>query len=149
VPTGDAKQLLALIRKQLDAGIDPKRMSFLITAASPSRNCDKQPLSKRFLAKTPLSSGAAESASFGDGAVTMTAEGESATDAAGNRQAWFDPAKPVTIRFLLLGGGHSLATGVLPIEHSVVRGDAEYRFVIAAGERRGFIAATAERCKFP
>ncbi len=149
VPTGPAKELLVLLQKGLDAGIPPKRLAFILGSATKERQCDRELQTKRFMVRTPVAGSSNDAVSFADGAITVIAEGEPAIDPAGNRQAWFDPAKPVTLRFMLLGGGQSEASGVLPVEHSVVRGDAEHRFAVTVGDRRGFINVTAERCKFP
>ena len=48
-------------------------------------------------------------------------------------EAWFDPAKPVTVFFTRLGGETTSTVGVLPLHHAVVVGDLEYRFSVVAG----------------
>lgn len=149
VPTGAEKEIFALIREQVDSGADPERIKFLVSTAARQQSCDGQAVTKRFLMRTPLYEGASDAVTFADGAIVVTGIGESATDAEGNREAWFDAGKPVTVRFVQPGGEATEATGVLPLHHSIVRGDSEYRFNIVAGERRGFITATAERCAFP
>lgn len=149
VPTGKERELLALIREQVEQGADPARIEFLIGTAARDQACEGQAATKRFLMRTPLYEGASDAVTFADGAIVVTGQGASATDAEGNPEAWFDAAKPVTIRFVQPGGEASEATGVLPLHHSLVRGDSEYRFSIVAAERRGFVTATAERCAFP
>jgi hypothetical protein len=148
VPTGPAKELLGLLQQSLQAGVPPKKLATLINSASKERSCERQPQAKRFMVRTPIGGGS-DPVAFADGAIMVAADGEPSTDAAGNRQAWFDPAKPVTLHFMLLGGGKMEAAGVLPLEHSVVRGDSEHRFTVAVAERRGFVTVTTERCKFP
>ncbi len=149
VPTGKSRELLALIEAQTEKGADPARIEFLVGAAANERSCEDLPKTKRFLVRTPLYEGANDAVTFGDNAIVVTAQGESATDADGNPEAWFDPAKPVTLSFIGLGGGGSEVSGVLPLHHSVVRGDKEYRFSIVAAERQGFVSATEERCAYP
>lgn len=149
VPTPEAGKLLALIRDQLKKGADADRIRFLVQTAADKQSCDGQPVSKRFLVRTPLYQGANDAVTFGDNTITVTAEGESATNAAGNPEAWFDIAKPVKIRFVELGGKVTEASGMLPLQHSVVRGDREYRFSAVAADRRGFVMMTAESCAFP
>lgn len=149
VPTPEVGDLLALIREQIKKGADAERIRFLVGTAANERSCDGQPVSKRFLVRTPLYQGANDAVTFGDNAITVTAEGESATNADGNPEAWYDVAKPVKIRFIELGGKATEASGMLPLQHSVVRGDREYRFSIVAAERRGFVTVTGDSCAFP
>jgi hypothetical protein len=149
VPTGESRALFALIQEQMNKGADPGRIEFLIGTAANARSCDSEPVTKRFLVRTPLYDGANDVSTFADRTIVVVAVGESAIDAEGNPEAWFDPAKPVVVRFIEPGGGGTEAVGQLPLYHSVVRGDSEYRFAITAAERRGFVSATAERCAFP
>jgi len=53
------------------------------------------------------------------------------------------------VHFSRLGGETSKATAKLPLHHSVVLGDHEYRFTVTAGNSRGFVNVTADRCTFP
>jgi hypothetical protein len=149
VPTGKERELLDSIREQTAAGADPARIAFLITTAAKERSCDDQAVTKRFLPRTPISVGASDAVTFAEGAIVVTGEGEPASNAEGQPEAWFDASKPVTLRFIKAGGGASEAAGLLPLQHSVVRGDSEYIFNIVAGERQGFVSATAVRCAFP
>jgi hypothetical protein len=149
VPTGKSRELFALVQDQLGKGADPGRIEFLVGTAANKQSCDAVPVTKRFLVRTPLYDGANDASTFADRSIVVVALGESATDAEGNPEAWFDPAKPVVLRFIEPGGGGTEATGLLPLHHSVVRGDSEYRFAITAAERRGFVSVTAERCAFP
>jgi len=149
VPTGKSLELLALIKEQMNKGADPGRIEFLVGAAAKKRSCDGESRTKRFLVRTPIYEGANDAVAFADNTVIVTAQGESATDANGNREAWFDVAKPVKLRFAEPGGGGTEAAGLLPLHHSVVRGDKEYRFSAVAAERQGFLSVTAERCDFP
>ncbi len=149
VPTGNNKELLALIERQIEKGADPDRVAFLVNTAADERSCDGNTQTKRFLVRTPLYTGANDAVTFARNTITVTAQGESASNAEGKPEAWFDPAKTVTLRFFEPGGASSKASGALPLHHSVVRGDGEYRFSIVAGEKRGFIGVTIERCAFP
>lgn len=149
VPTGRSRELLTLIEQQMNNGADPARIEFLVAAAASERSCDGVPVTKRFFVRTPLYQGANDAATFAGSTIVAIAQGESATDAGGNPEAWFAPEKPVLLRFIEPGGGGTEASGMLPLYHSVVRGDEEYRFSIVAAERRGFVSVTAERCAFP
>jgi outer membrane murein-binding lipoprotein Lpp len=149
VPTGKSRELFMLMREQMDKGADADRIAFMIGEAAKKQSCDASPVTKRFLVRTPLYVGANDSVSFADNAITVTAEGESATNAEGKPEAWYDTAKPVTLKFIELGGTTTEAKGMLPLFHSVVRGGNEYRFSATAADSNGFIIVTSQRCVFP
>jgi cell division protein FtsB len=148
VPSGVEKELLDLVQKRLAAGVAPDRLAFVIGAARNARSCDDAPVTKRFVVQTPLTEGANDSVRFADGTITVTGQGETASDALGNPEAWFDPAAPVTLRFTRLGGESSEASGKLPLHHSVVVGGGEYRFTITAGAL-SFVQVTGDKCRYP
>jgi hypothetical protein len=147
VPQGDFKQITDLVRKQLDAGIKPERLTLAIESARPPRNCT-DPLVKRFVMKTPVYSGPQGAVSFGNGVVTVAGEGSPSVSPTGNAEAWYDPGKPVKILFTEIGGKQTVKSGLLPIQNSLVVGNKEYRFTVAAGER-SFISVTADSCDYP
>lgn len=147
VPQGAYKQLAELVKKQLDAGIKPERLSFVIEAARPPKNCTV-PVSKRFVVKTPVYSGPQGAVSFGNGVVTVGGEGESSVNSGGQPEAWYDPGKQVKIVFTEIGGKKTVKEGLLPVQHSLVVGNKEYRFTVAAGER-SFISVTSDTCDYP
>ena len=149
VPTGRMAELLGRLQAKLDAGVKADRLQFLIDSADNPRDCEPEPATKRFLVQTPLYSGANDSVSFANGALTVTAQGESATNDAGQVEAWFDVAKPVTVRFTRIGGKVSEETGKLPLHTSIVFGGNEYRFTAVAANTRGFVQVTGDRCKYP
>jgi len=149
VPTGKSKELLAMIEGQIAKGADPERVAFLVGTAADERSCDSDLQTKRFLLRTALYAGANDSVSFANNAIIVTGEGELSTNAEGKPEAWFDPAQPVKLYFVEPGGERSEASGILPLHHSVVRGDSEYRFTVIASDSQGFISVTAERCAFP
>ena len=148
VPTGRGKELFDLVKERLAAGIETDRLAFLIGAAENRKTCDAPVQTKRFFAQTALYKGANDSVSFAQDRITITAKGDSAVNAAGDREGWFDPAKAVTVRFTQLGGETSEKTGDLPLHHSIVIGDSEYRFTVLAGDR-GIIKITGTQCPFP
>lgn len=147
VPTGDFKVLTDLVKKQLDAGIKPERLALAIQTTRPPKNC-VEPITKRFVMKTPVYSGPHGTVSFGNGVVTVTGEGEPAVGPTGSLEAWYDPGKPVSITFIQIGGKETTKTGLLPIQHSMVVGGKEYRFTVAAGDR-SFISVTSDNCDYP
>lgn len=147
VPQGQFKQLTDLVRKQLDSGIKPERLAFVIESARPPKNCS-EPSLKRFVVKTPVYNGPHGTVAFGNGVVTVTGEGAAATNASGLPEAWYDSGKPVKIVFIEIGGKQTVKEGLLPIQHSLVVGSKEYRFTVAAGER-SFISVTSDSCDYP
>jgi len=149
VPTGFVREMMTLVQQKLEAGADEERLAFLVSAADKPRSCDGQPETKRFIVTTELQTGGANDAvSFGERTITVTAVGAAARDANGNLEAWFDPQKPINITFTQLGGETVSAEGALPLHHSVVAGDDEYRFTVLPGAR-GFLTVTADRCDYP
>lgn len=147
VPQGAFKQLTDLVKKRLDAGIKPERLSFIIDSARPPKNCTA-PAAKRFVVKTPVYSGPHGTVAFGNGAITVTGEGQSSVGSSGNPEAWYDPGKPVKVKFIEIGGKETVKESLLPIQHSMVLGNKEYRFTVAAGER-SFITVTSDSCDYP
>ncbi|MFQ5774450.1 MAG: coiled-coil domain-containing protein [Kiloniellaceae bacterium] len=148
VPTGRMAALLGRVQAKLEAGVKLDRIEFLIDSAQNPRPCEPDAATKRFLVQTPLYSGANDSVSFANNTVTITALGESATNAEGRLEAWFDPAKPVTVRFTRIGGKTTEKVGKLPLHTSLVIGDYEYRYSVIAGPR-GFVQVTGDRCEYP
>lgn len=146
VPSPAAKALLNDIRALLDEGMDAQRMRAVLKSLAEPDRCEAPPVSKRFFVRTPLSKKVDDTVTFANGAITVTAAGQTATDETGNRQAWFDPAAPVTLRFTEPGGDTEEIAQALPVHHSLVRDNTEYRFSIVNDERRGYIRATMETC---
>jgi hypothetical protein len=148
VPKPPLSDLLIQLDKKLKQNIDPARLSFVIDAAENRRECDEEPETKRFLVRTPLYQGANDSVTFASSQLTVLASGASAVNDSGNIEAWFDPAKPVTVQFTSLGGKTTQTTGMLPLHHSIVLNDSEYRFSVTLGQR-GFATVTGAHCAYP
>ena len=148
VPTGALKDVLDLASGKLDSGVEMDRLRFLIDSAQNERSCDKAPVTKRFFVGTDLYSGANDSVTFAKSAITITAKGESAKDAAGNVEAWYDAAQPLNVNFTLLGGKNIEESGKLPLHRSVVINNSEYRFSLTEGPR-GFVIISGDRCDYP
>lgn len=149
VPEGKPAEVLSLVRERLDAGVPAERLEFVVRKASAERSCDRGPVTKRFIVQTPLSTGAGGSVSFADGRITVTARGQSATNAQGQPEAWYDPAKPLEATFTRVGGNSETVEGNLPIHHSMVIGDHEHRFTMTESDSRAFALVTWERCAYP
>ncbi len=148
VPTEDERRILELAKTRLADGVDHERLAFVINAVKNKRNCAGETQTKRFIVMTPVNSDRANSAvGFANGSITVTADG-AATQTAQGAAGWFDPARPVRVRFTKIGGEAIQAEGKLPIHHSVVVGDTEHRFTITEGPR-GFVLVTANQCDYP
>ncbi len=148
VPSGPAKELFAIVSRQLGNGITAERLAFVIEAADNERNCENAPVTKRFIVRTPVYQGANDSVTFANNSITVTAEGDPATNAQGNVEAWFDPDKPIKVVFTHLGGERVEARGLLPVHHSIVENAVEHRFTVRSGER-GFVRITGDQCRYP
>ena len=149
VPKGQDKELLAQVQRQIADDVPVDRLRLMIDAAGVELTCDGEPATKRFIVRTSLYQGSDDTVDFGNGVVTVTAEGETATDPSGKVEAWYDPAKEVRVSFTELGGRKTTASGRLPMHHSMIVGEHEFRFAVKAGERRGFLEVTADRCAIP
>lgn len=147
VPSGELAKLRDLLAKRIAEGVDPARLAFVIEQTGVRRACAPAEV-KRFVLPTPVYKGANTQVAFAEGAVTVTGEGQPARNAAGNVEAWFDPTKPVTLTFTQADGQATSATGPLPLEHSVVVGDKEFRFIVNQGAR-SFVEVNGTRCPFP
>ncbi len=148
VPSDQEKQLLGTIRNRLSDGVDPERLAFVLDAVSNTPECFGEPTTRRFIVRTELSGTGNDTVSFADQTILVTAKGESSLNEAGQLQSWFDPAQPVAAIFRHIDGTETKAEGVLPMTHSVVVGDVEYRFALKAGQR-SFLEVTADSCRYP
>lgn len=148
VPKGELKTLFDLLRGKLSDGVKAERLRFVISAAANKRECDRRPEIKRFIVRTPLYRGSDDTVWFADGSISVTASGVSARDAQGNPEAWFDPAQPITVRLSHIGGKVEEFSGTLPLQHSTVIGNREYRFNLMPAAR-GFVQVAADSCRYP
>ena len=139
----DIKDLLGLIRTKLAAGLDTKRLAFVIGQAEPPRHCGKT-ATKRFLVRAGKTDGTATWVRFSD-LVTVTAQGTAAGN--GHAAPWYDPTQPVVVMFTVIGGKESQVEGVLPLHHSMIVKSNEFRFTVTPGAR-GFIDVTGDRCDY-
>lgn len=148
MPGGAVRQLLPMIDAKLSQGVTTERLATIIRAARNERRCDPTPATKRAAVRTSIGPTLNSSASFAEASITVTAVGTPARNSDGSPEAWFDPALPVTVRFVLLDGRTEEAAGVLPLRRSVVLDDWEHRFSVSAG-RKGFVIVVDDRCAYP
>lgn len=149
VPTGERGELLSLIDRRLEDGVGVPRLRFVLAEVEPREDCAEAVETKRFLLTTPVAVSRDNSVTFGDGRITVTGQGTAARDETGRPEAWFDPAQPVSIRFLKLDGAVKLAEGMLPLTHRLVDGEREWRFRVRTHAERGFVEVAAQTCAFP
>jgi|AGTN01.3.fsa_nt_gi hypothetical protein len=141
-PSEDMAQLMAALKLKLDAGLDARRLAFVIANAEPPRRCGGE-TTKRFMVRTPRFDGDSTWVRFAD-LITVTADG---VGAGGGTEQAFDPAKPVTVHFTVIGGKAVPVSGTLPLQHSMVVKGGEYRFTVVSGAR-GFVEVTGDRCEY-
>jgi hypothetical protein len=147
IPSSAAADLLAELREQLAAGVEPARLAMLIEAAGQENACPSAPVTKRFMPRTPISTGPVSYVRFDD-RITVTGVGESARNEAGQPEAWYDPASPVRLEFRTLDGGIASVEGIAPLSHRMVVDGKEYRFSAVNGDAR-FLEVTAQACSLP
>lgn len=148
IPNADETRLLEAVRRRASEGVSFDRMAEVIGAVTPTQNCDNNPMSRRFQVETGIAGNESSSASFANNTVTVRASGQPVTDAEGRPEAWYDPAKPVTVIVTHVSGATSRAEGILPLQHAMAVGDNQFRFQLSAGAR-GFVTATMDRCDYP
>lgn len=146
IPKGPMQDIATLVREQLEQGMDPERLSFVIRSARPPSNCS-EPDVKRFVIGTLANKGPASKVSIADGAIVIDGTGKSARNEKGQPEAWYDPAQPVKITFSH-DGKKDVKRRTLPIRYSVVAGDREYRFTIESGSR-SFAKVVYDSCDYP
>ncbi|MEM6811020.1 MAG: hypothetical protein AAF549_00980 [Pseudomonadota bacterium] len=145
LPAGPMQDLVTLLREQLDNGTDPERLSFVIRSARPPTGC-VDPDSKRFVVSTPTNPAPKSSVLIAD-KLTITAVGEPAVGENGAKEAWYNPAKTVSVSFQI-DDKVEKKTGILPLRHSLVIDEREYRFTIEKGAR-SFAKVVFDSCDYP
>lgn len=150
VPTGEVRRLLELVEERLKAGISADRLAFLLREARVERNCEKGVETQRVLVHTPINTTPVNSVAFANNRVTITSEGLAARAPNGGPETWFDPAKPVVLRFLKIDGDVTTTEGMLPLSHALVLGNEEYFFSARPTDKQpGYIDITMQRCAYP
>lgn len=149
VPPAEFKPLLGLLQARARAGVDLERLAFVIEQAGRERQCLPAVETRRLLMRTPVSTALDNAVSFAERRITVSGDGRPARDAAGEPLDWFDPALPVTLRFLTITGDLSRVAGRLPLAHSVILGDREWVFQAIASRDSGFVEVTAQSCAYP
>lgn len=144
---GEMRNVVSLLRRQIDQGVDIKRLQSVISSARPPQNCSA-PKTKRFVVDTPVYTGPKSRAVLPAEVVVVTANGSSAQNFFGRKEAWFDPGQSVNLTFETKDKKIETKDGVLPLYHTLVYGDKEYRFTATAGDK-SFIKLTYDYCDYP
>lgn len=147
VPYGDLGLLTSLVKEQLDKGLAVERMAQIIRSAQPPQNCS-QAVSKRFIISTPNYTGPESVVTFADGVITTKGSGESSINGKKDKEAWFDPGKPISITFTIIGGKSETKKGLLPLHHTIIYKNKEYRFTVSEGPR-SFVSIASDYCDYP
>jgi len=149
VPSGEVRHLLDLVRDALEDGADPGRLALMIEAGSRPMRCNPDSGPRLLAVAHPGARRQAGSLEIDGADLSITAEGRTAEDNLGRPEDWFDPERPVRVLFSTPNAEEAaVVNGILPLEHTLVSGSAEYRVSIEAG-RRGFVEVTVVRCAFP
>jgi len=148
VPAGDARELLPVLRARLEAGVEPQRLRWVLSQTGTRRNCEARSEVRRVPVQTPTARGTRAATVLAGGTLGVLLDGNSAKTEKGDPEQWFDPERPVTLRITMRNGKAIESEGVLPLQHSIVDGDREYRLSVVAGPR-GSANVSLERCRFP
>ncbi|HRK96978.1 MAG: hypothetical protein KDJ26_06595 [Alphaproteobacteria bacterium] len=144
---GPTREIFEMVRQQIEEGMAPERLAFVIRSARPPRNCS-DPASKRFVVRTPAYNGPSSTVAVGEGAIVVTGSGESARGRAGQVEAWYDPNQKISVTFKTADGEVEQKTGTLPFQHSLIASGREYRFTLSEGEK-SFVKVTFDSCDYP
>lgn len=143
---GPMEELLVLLKKQLDQGVDPNRLLSVVRSAKPPQNCTDLE-TRRFVVATPTYKGPKSEVVLAEGRVRISGNGDSALNDEGNPEAWYDPSKEIAVEFLVDGQPRT-KNGALPIYNSLIVGDKEYRVTVAKGSK-SFAEVRYDSCDYP
>ncbi len=146
VVEGELAALLALLEARIEQGVPPERLAFVLRNATAESGCEAEVETARLFVEVPLARGQRRSASLADGRIAVTVEGQPARDEGGRPEAWFDAGAPVRATLTLIDGRRERIEGTLPVTYRLLLEDREYRIVLQAADRRGFLQVTLQRC---
>lgn len=145
-PEGEALILLKLIEEQIEKGMQPKRIEQLIKSGRPPTDC-KEPKTRRFVVETKLYKGPKSTVNIEDGLIEIGGKGLPAKSKEGKEEVWYDAARNVEISFLA-EEKTTTKRGVMPLYHTLIVADREYRFTIEPGAQ-SFIKVIYDSCAYP
>ena len=143
---GELADLVALLERRMEEGIPAERLAFLLRNATADAGCESEVETARLFVAVPLARGQRTSASLAGGRIALAVEGRPARDEGGRPEAWFDPAAPVRATLTLIDGRRERFEGVLPATYRLLLEGREYRLVLQAAARRGFLEVALQRC---
>lgn len=146
VPAGPVEDLINLVHKQLDEGMDPARLEQLIKSGQQAPRECTEPLTQRFVISTPAYTGPAGEIKIDEGAIIVKGSGTSALNAEGKDEAWYNPAKPVSMEFVRSDGKIDKKEAMLPFSHAIMLGEYEYRIKVEEGAK-SFVKVISDRCE--
>ncbi|NCC22602.1 MAG: hypothetical protein EOM26_09090 [Alphaproteobacteria bacterium] len=144
---GPLPGLVSLLRKQLEDGVRAERLESVIRSSLPPQQCS-EPETAKAIVRTPAYSGADGTISVAEGSLLLSLNGESARNESGAPEAWFDPSLPVAVTLTGPEGATETKEGTLPLRHSVVVGDREFRFTFSEGAV-SYVDITYDSCAYP
>ncbi len=141
-PTPEMAKVMASITAKLAEGFSADRLAFVVQNAQQPANCSAA-TTKRFMVKVGKIENPNTWVKF-ESLVTVTAQGVGAND---GTEHWFDAEKEITASFTGLDGKAQVVKSKLPIHHSMVVKDREFRFSLSPGQR-GFVDVTGDSCDY-
>ncbi len=143
---GELAALVALLERRMEEGIPAERLAFLLRNATAEAGCEEAVETARLFVAVPLARGQRTSASLAGGRIAVAVEGQAARDEGGRPEAWFDPGAPVRATLTLIDGRRERIEGTLPVTYRLLLEEREYRLVMQAADRRGFLQVALQRC---
>lgn len=149
-PSPDLRRLADLAAERLAAGVPASRLEFVLANAAVEAACDRSVEARRLTVRTARATLPAGAATFFGDRVIVTAEGAALGERDAAPPTTYDPAQPVTVRFLEIGGEAATVAGPLPLGRILVVQGEELRFAARAlpGDPAQ-IEVTAQRCRLP
>ncbi len=145
LPSDDIRDLTALLRLKLAAGMTPRRLALVIKSAETPRDCQAL-ASRRLPVRVLRSKGAAGAVPLRfDEKVTLSAEEVEAGD---GRPQGGGPLNALHVRFSGEGLRNADVVGALPIEYALDVQGIEYHFTVAAASAKGWVEVATEKCSF-
>lgn len=147
VPKGEVAALVSLMNQRLKDGVGPDRLAFVLEHVSADENCTAME-TRSMVVTTPLVRGRAVNLTYEGGKLSISGSGQSAQGDSGSPESWYDPSAVVALRLVPQSGAEVTLSGKLPLQKTVVAGDARLNFLVAEGDR-GRVNVSGQRCAFP
>ena len=149
VPQGEFAGLVELLRDKAAAGVTLERLRFVLAQAGTQRSCRDGLTKRRLTPRLPDDLDPLQTVAFLDNRITISADGRRVATDGDRPHGGFDPQAPVDIRLLRIGGAVEHVQGTLPLGHSIVADEREYRFGFASSAKSPTIEITLQDCAYP